>query len=429
MAICIKNTLAYLGEALIPERCNIWINDNGIIERIEREKHQTTDNAVVIDANQLVAIPALTDIHVHFREPGFEHKETLLTGSRSAIKGGVTTVCTMPNTQPAMDREERLRAYLEQIKALNGIEILPSVAVTLNQAGQEMTNLKDLSALGAVAYTDDGRTIMSTEILTEALKVSHITERPVMTHSEDHKAAVHYPDGPYPANIESDIVSRDIELLKTLKKGHLHIAHLSTEGALEAVRTGKKQGLKVTCEVSPHHLYFNAEHLDMTDAYYKVNPPLRGEANRQKLIDGIKQGIVDAIASDHAPHEVESKRLPYAKGTYGFTGLETLFSASYTTLTESGVSLSKLIELMCFNPRRILGLKPNIIAVGKQANLILVDLEKKWQVNAQEIVSKSANTPWDGHTLTGKVEYVVLNHQILLEKGEVKWPFQNSSQL
>lgn len=425
MAICIKNTLAYLGEALVPERCDIWINNEGIIENIFKSGEQTTDDAVQIDGEAYVAIPALTDLHVHFREPGFEHKETLLTGSQAAIKGGVTTVCTMPNTMPAMDRSERLSSYLKAIETLNGIDILPSVAVTLNQAGQALTDLNTLTEMGAAAYTDDGRTVMSTEILAEALKISAQTKKPVMTHSEDHQAAVLYPDRPYPPEVESDIVARDIALLQALGEGYLHIAHLSTEGALEAVKTGKQKGLNVTCEVSPHHLYFNADELSFENAYYKVNPPLRGEDNRKKLIEAVKAGTVDAIASDHAPHEVESKHLPYAKGTYGFTGLETLFAVSHTVLGEEGVSLGKLVELMCFNPRRILGLKPNVIAKGKEANLILVDLKKKWVVEEAGFVSKSANSPWIGKQLLGKVEYLIHQNRILLEKGEVKWPYRD----
>lgn len=425
MAICIKNTQAYLGEALIPERCDIWINNEGVIENISKPGEQTSDDAVQIDGSDYVAIPALTDLHVHFREPGFEHKETLLTGSQAAIKGGVTTVCTMPNTMPAMDRSERLAAYLKAIAALDGIEILPSVAVTINQAGQALTELSTLAHEGAAAFTDDGRTVMSTSILAEALKISEVTQRPVMTHSEDHQAAINYPNDPYPPEVESDIVARDIALLKTLGQGHLHIAHLSTEGALEAVKNGKKEGLKVTCEVSPHHLYFDADKLSFENAYYKVNPPLRGEANRQKLIEGIKMGIVDAIASDHAPHEIESKYAPYAKGTYGFTGLETLFAASYTVLSEAGVSLNKLIELMCFNPRRILGLKPNVIAKDKEANLILVDLSKAWEVKAEAFASKSPNSPWVGHSLNGQIDYLIYKNRILLEKGEVKWPYRD----
>lgn len=422
MAICIKNTLAYLGEALIPERCDIWINETGQIENITKPGEQTTDDAVQIDGSPYVAIPALTDLHVHFREPGFEHKETLLTGSQAAIKGGVTTVCTMPNTMPAMDRSERLTTYLKAIEKLNGIDIRPSVAVTVNQAGEQLTALRTLSEEGAVAFTDDGRTVMSTDILAEALKISELTKNPVMTHSEDHQAAKHYLDGPYPPEVESDIVARDIALLKALNQGHLHIAHLSTEGALEAVKNGKQEGLKVTCEVSPHHLYFNADNLSFENAYYKVNPPLRGEANRQKLIEGVKAGIIDAIASDHAPHEIESKYAPYAKGTYGFTGLETLFAASHTVLSEAGLSLSRLIELMCFNPRRILGLKPNVIAKDREANFILVDLKKEWTVQAEAFASKSPNSPWIGHTLKGQITHLIYKNRILLEEGELKWP-------
>lgn len=422
MKIIIKNTIAYLGLQLEQTHCDLIIDETGTIDIFPQntaKEHQNTEEIHLIDGSTLVAVPAFADLHVHFREPGFSEKETLITGQRAAIKGGVTTVCTMPNTKPPIDRPERLTSYLEQLKSKSVIEILPSVAITENQAGVQITKLREMTSLGAAAYTDDGRTVMSEEILKEALKISQETNSPVMTHSEDHNQAALYPGKPYPPEVESDIVARDISILESCG-GKLHIAHLSTEGALKAVQSGKEKGLNLSCEVSPHHLYFNADTLDFTTAQYKVNPPLRGESNRMSLIEGIKSGFVDAIASDHAPHEPHTKTANYQNGSYGFIGLETMFSAVYTVALKENIELSELLKLMCFNPRRILNLPLNPIDRGTKANLVLLDLNESWCVSEEDFGSKSKNSPWVGHTLKGRVDTVIKNNEILMEKGELK---------
>lgn len=426
MKILIKNTLAYLGETLEPRQCSILIDEEGLMDILDHQKLETMDQSQyhLIDAGALVAVPAFTDLHVHFREPGFETKETLITGQKAAIRGGVTTVCTMPNTRPPIDRPSRLTDYQERIEKTAVIDLLPSVAITLNQAGEVMTELADMTKQGAKAYTDDGRTVMSKDILKEALKVSRVSGCPVMTHSEDHEQASHYPDRPYPPEVESDIVFRDVAILEETG-GKLHIAHLSTEGSLEAVILGKEKNLNLSCEVSPHHLYFSSEALDYTTAKYKVNPPLRGEANRLKLIEGLKEGHIDAIASDHAPHEEETKTTTYQKGSYGFIGLETMFSSVYTSTLEHGVTLEQILRAMSLKPREILGLPKNTLEAGHKADLVLIHLEKQWQVTKEQFQSKSKNSPWIGETLKGSIEYVIRGNQLLLEKGEVKWPLND----
>lgn len=422
MSILIKNAKAYTGKDLQLEACNISVNHEGIIKIIRTTEEQSTDEQNqydhVINAENLLIMPAFADLHVHFRDPGFEQKETLESGQKAAIMGGVTQVCTMPNTKPAMDREERLKDYLEKIHQYPYIDVLPSVAVTLDQDGEHISDLKILTQLGAVAYTDDGRTVMDPNILTEALKISSETHCPVMTHSEDHEAAANYPNGPYPPEVESHIVERDVRILEN-EGGHLHIAHLSTIQSLEAVKSGKKKGMNLTCEVAPHHLYFNGEALSFETALYKVNPPLRGEANRKALLQGIKEGWVDAIASDHAPHEWESKLANYREGSYGFTGLETMFSAINTLFKQESIPMETLIRLMSINPRLILNQTPNYIIDGQIANLVCVDPNEIWEVSKEDFQSKSINSPWIGHKLEGKVVHVVRGSKLLLEGGQI----------
>lgn len=422
MSILIKNAKAYTGKDLQLEACNISINHEGIIKIIKTTEEQSTDEQKqynhVINAENLVVMPAFADLHVHFRDPGFEQKETLESGQRAAIRGGVTQVCTMPNTKPVMDREERLKAYLEKIHQYPYIDVLPSVAVTLDQDGEHITDLRKLTQLGAVAYTDDGRTVMDPNILTEALKISNETHCPVMTHSEDHEAAAKYPNGPYPPEVEGQIVERDVRILEN-EGGHLHIAHLSTIQSLEAVKSGKKKGMNLTCEVAPHHLYFNGEALSFETALYKVNPPLRGEANRRALLQGIKEGWVDAIASDHAPHEWESKLANYKEGSYGFTGLETMFSTINTLFKQESIPMETLIRLMSINPRIILNQTPNYIIDGLVANLVCIDPNEIWEVSKDDFQSKSINSPWIGHKLEGKVVHVVKGSKLLLEGGQI----------
>lgn len=422
MSILIKDTEAYIGKALALKACHLYIDHEGRLTVIEKDREQLTDEhhqaEHQLDGRGLQVMPAFSDLHVHFREPGFEHKETLETGQIAAIRGGVTQVCTMPNTKPAIDRPERLQQYQNLIKKHPYIEVLPSVAITLDQNGTDITDLTQLTDLGAAAYTDDGRTVMSPAILEAALRTSAMTQKPVMTHSEDHEQADNYKTGPYPPEVESDIVARDIDILENCG-GKLHIAHLSTAQSLEAVKRGKAKGLNLTCEVSPHHLYFDSEKLSFETAQYKVNPPLRNEANRQALIAGIKAGWVDAIASDHAPHEASSKSAAYQDGAYGFTGLETMFSAVNTVFDQAGIPMETLIHLMSLNPRTILGQPIDYIETGAQANLVCIDKDIKWTVTEADLHCKSKNSPWLGHTLKGRVIHLIRNQQLLLKGGNV----------
>lgn len=422
MSILIQNTKAYVGEHLTLTSCHVYVDNEGVMSIIDLTKgclnEEQLKAEIILNGEKLMVMPAFSDIHVHFREPGFEQKETLETGQIAAIRGGVTQVCTMPNTKPPIDRVERLIHYQNLIGKKILIDILPSVAITLNQEGEAITDLEKLAELGAVAYTDDGRTVMSEEILKQSLKISQTTQKVVMTHSEDHELAKAYPDKPYPPEVESEIVERDIRILENYG-GKLHIAHLSTEASLEAVKRGKEKELNVTCEVSPHHLYFDSEKLEFQSAKYKVNPPLRNEINRQALIKGVKEGHIDAIASDHAPHEEASKSTNYQNGAYGFTGIETMFSVVNTVFKEADIPMQTLIQMMSINPRKILGQATAVIENGAKANFVCIDADQEWTVQTEDIHSKSKNSPWIGQTLTGKVVHLVKNEKLLLKGGNV----------
>lgn len=425
MSILIQNTTAYLSEALTETRCHIFIDDQGILDIKEVkaepkewfEQKQKTAHTL-IDGSTLTVAPSFFDLHVHFREPGFEAKETLYTGQLAAVKGGVTGVCIMPNTKPCIDRVSVLEQLNEKIQSAPIINIHPVSAITLNQAGESITNLEEMTKHGAKAYSDDGRTVMNPDILSQSLQVSQKTDCPVMTHSEDHEQAALYPDKPYPSEVEGDIVKRDIDILKT-SGGKLHIAHLSTKEALSAVLEGKKNGLAVTYEVSPHHLYLDADTLNFETAHYKVNPPLRGQDHIKPLIEAIKAGHCDAIASDHAPHEAHTKAASYEKGSYGFSGIETMFSVVHTVFERENIDFKTLLTLMSVKPRHIVNLEIPYLENGKKAELVLVNRSKKWKVEDSDLVSKSHNNPFIGEELTGTVEYVVLHTQLLLKEGKI----------
>lgn len=393
--------------------------EDGVLKTIginECEKWMTEADDV-IDANGWIGIPAFADLHVHFREPGFEVKETLETGLKAAMKGGFTLVAAMPNTKPPLDTAERIEALMAKAKGLSPVEFLQFSAVTLEQKGDTVVDVEGMAMRNIKLFSEDGREVQSPQRFKEALLRVEQVGGLVVTHCEDHELTAQYKDSPYPPEGEWRMVERDIQLAAETNT-RLHLAHLSTKESVELVRKAKAEGVRVTSEVAPHHLLLDADQVSFSTAFYKVNPPLRNARHISALIEGIKDGTVDLIASDHAPHEIESKHCPYGEGSYGFSGLEYSFSAAHTALRANGISLRTLVKLMSFAPRTLLGREENVIENQRPADLVFVNLDEKFILKEEDLVSKGKNCPYIGHEMIGSVKCLILGDQILFRSDE-----------
>ncbi len=364
----------------------------------------------IIDAKGYTITPGFIDLHVHLREPGYEFKETIYTGSRACAKGGYTSVVCMPNTKPALDCVETIETLKQIIERDSVISIYPAGAITIGIAGVVMSNHADLFENGAVALSDDGRTTMNRDYMREAFKVARAFDRPVMTHSEDHEITINYKDAIFPTEAESNIVERDIALCKEVD-GILHVSHVSTAAAIDAISKGKESNIQLTCEAAPHHFALSDTRIDMASNYSKVSPPIRSEADRKHLVEAIKKGIIDVIATDHAPHEKASKTGPYSEASFGISGIESAFSVSYQALVNSGeISMMQLISMLTIKPAQIARLKEvGSIEKGYYADLTILDLEPNVTIDSESFLSKGKNTPFNGYV--GKGEVIMTFHR------------------
>lgn len=365
---------------------------------------QSDSQVEVIEAKDTLLIPGLIDLHVHLREPGFEYKETIYTGSRACAKGGYTTVACMPNTKPALDSVDHLNMLKDIIRKDSLIDIRPIGAITHNIAGESLTDHQALLEAGALALSDDGHTTMNPDYMIKAFEASRQFNRPVITHSEDHTITEQYQDEIYPIEAEYKIVERDVELCR-ISQGILHVAHVSGHQALESIRKGKASGVEVTCEVAPHHFALNNTIIDTHVASAKVNPPIRTPKEQEALIEGIRSGLVDIIATDHAPHDKKSKAQDYAKAAYGISGIESAWQISYTKLVlEEKIPLEHMIAMMTSQPAKIGRLeKVGCIQEGYYANLTFIDLESESIIDPDNFISKGKNSPFKGYPVKSQV--------------------------
>lgn len=366
---------------------------------------------IVIDGTGLVLMPSLFDMHVHFRDPGLTYKEDIITGCSAALAGGVTGVLAMPNTKPPCDNPETIRYIIDKAEG-TGVEVYPVGCITKGMSGGELCDYDELKNAGCICISDDGRPVENAEIMRMALEKSKENGMLVASHCEDlniinggimNKGEISEKLGVKGMDRASEdyITAREMILAKSVD-ARIHICHVSTEGSTAMIRFAKSQGVKVTCETAPHYFMLTDKLLEKRDADYRMNPPLRTDDDVRAIIDGIRDGTIDCIITDHAPHAAEEKA-DFEKAPNGVVGLETSLAVTLTALYHTGeISLNKVVELMCVNPRKILGLNTTSINIGSKADLIIVDVHKKWTVDPDRLHSKSHNTVFKGMTLTGK---------------------------
>ncbi len=402
MKILIKNGIVINPKTKLHDRKDILAVD-GFIDHIE-DCIDVKEDYEVIDASGLIVTPGFIDLHVHLREPGFESKETIKTGTMAAAKGGFTTVACMPNTKPALDSVETIANLFKRIEETAVISVLPIGAITENIQGQVLTDHKALINAGAIAISDDGRTTMNDDFMRIAFENARKMNVPVITHSEDHTITSQYKEEVYPIEAEYKVVQRDVSLCRETN-GILHVAHVSGSEALKAIKEAKQAGLEVTCEAAPHHFALNTSLINSKDPYSKVNPPIRGIEEQRAVIEGIRNGLVDIIATDHAPHETASKETTYGNASYGISGIETAFQVAYTELVlKEQMDLDYIIAMMTCKPAEIGRLRAvGSIEVGYKANLTLIDLEAEEVIEPSTFLSKGKNTPFKGVKVKGEV--------------------------
>lgn len=389
--------------------------------------------ALEIDGKGLVLSPGFIDLHVHLREPGREDKETIATGTRAAAAGGFTTICCIPNTHPVIDSQTGLKFILERAKSEAVVRVLPYAAVTKGQQGQEIVEFGDLVANGAFGFTDDGRPVMNTEIMRRALEYAAMFGVPILDHCEDgflaeggvmHEGVVSLQLGlkGIPAVAESIQVARDVEL-SAVTGGHIHVMHVSKSESVEAVRVGKKRGVRVTAEVTPHHLVGTDELLRGYNTLAKVNPPMGSEQDRQALVAGILDGTIDCLATDHAPHTDMEKDQTVPEAPFGMVGLETALGLSLEALHQSGLAdLAFVLERWTHYPAKVLNLPSGRLVEGSPADLTLLDPNEAWIVDPRTFHSRSRNTPFAGRQLKGRVKTTIAAGQVVFNKSQISQP-------
>ena len=391
---------------------NIYVMGGRIasIKKAEEDTSEVGTGVDVVDATGFLVVPGLIDPHVHLREPGFEYKEDISSGAKAAAAGGFTAVMCMANTKPVNDNEAVTRYILDKAKG-QPVKVYPVGAVTQGQKGERLTEMGELKAAGCVAVSDDGVPVTDPGIMRRALEYSSQFQMPVITHAEDARLAGHgsMNEGAVatrlglkgiPNAAEDVVVARDISLAE-LTGARLHVAHVSTRGAVELIRAAKARGVKVTAEATPHHLALTDEAVIGYRTSAKMNPPLRTKEDVEALRAGLKDGTIDCIATDHAPHASIEKDVEFDKAANGIIGLETAFSVVYGLVEEGVLTLAEVVRAMSNGPAKAFGLEGGRLFVGTPANIAIFDLEKKWTVDPLKLKSKSKNTPWAGNVLKG----------------------------
>ncbi len=411
----------------VDEVADVYLRD-GKVEAVGRQGG-TPDEALVVDAAGKVVAPGLIDLHVHLREPGQEDVETVATGAMAAAAGGFSAVCAMPNTDPVTDNQAAVGFIVSQAQRAGKARVYPIGAVSLGQKGQQLAEFGELVGAGAVAVSDDGKPVASSHLMRTALEYARTFGIPVADHCEDptlaaggamHEGLVSTRLGlkGVPAAAEEIMVARDI-LLAELTGGHVHLCHMSTRGSVALIRRAKEQGIRVTAEACPHHFTLTHEACEGYNTNAKMNPPLREPEDREAIRQALRDGTIDVICTDHAPHHYDAKEREFDDAPNGIIGLETALGLAITELVESGlVDLATLVRRMSEMPARIFGLPGGTLAPGSAADVVVLDPAAEWTVEPDDFYSKSRNTPFAGRTLRGRADLTIVRGQVVFERAK-----------
>ena len=425
MKILIQNGYVLDPESKREGIYDVLVQDEKIVkvaEKIETEADR------VIDATGSYVMPGFIDPHVHLRDPGLEYKETLETGGKAAARGGVTTVCAMPNTKPVTDNAEMIASIHERAKTECPVNVIQIGAITVGQMGEELADIEGMAKAGCHAISEDGKSVMNASLYRKAMKIAKENNISIFAHCEDItmvEGGVMHADEKAQAlglkgitnAVEDVIVARDILLAKETGV-RLHLCHCSTEDSVKLVEAAKKEGLSVTAEVCPHHFAMTTDDITEDDGNFKMNPPLRGKSDVEALKAGLKADIMDVIATDHAPHSAEEKNCSMKRAAFGIVGLETMAALTYTELVETGIlTPMQMAEKTSYNPAKILGLADKgAIAEGKVADIVIFDKNKEYAIDKNTFLSKGMNTPFHGRKVKGEVAYTLVSGNVVYER-------------
>ena len=425
MKTLIKNGLLLDPANNINEQYDLLINDD-LIDLIDKNIDESRADKV-IDAKGCFVMPGFIDLHVHLREPGYEHKETIETGVKAAARGGFTTICAMPNTSPVVDCKEVVLQIQNKANKLNNVNVLQIGAVTKGQKGEELADIEGMIECNIPAISEDGKSVMNSNLYREAMKIAAKNNIPVFAHCEDinlvNGGVMNADDNAKILSmrgisnaVEDIIVARDILLAKETN-ARLHLCHCSTKDSVVMIEQAKKEGLKVSAEVCPHHFCLTSDDIKTDDANYKMNPPLRTKADVLALIDGLKNGIIDCIATDHAPHHADEKAQSMNKAPFGIVGLETAAALTYTKLVKTNILTPlQMAEKMSYNPAKVLGIDKGNLAKSKVADIVIFDPECEYNIDVNTFESKGKNTPFDGWRVNGKVKFTLVAGKIVYKE-------------
>ncbi len=401
---------------------HLWVK-NGSIRNCSANMPKVDGDTEIIDGKKLVAAPGFFDMHVHFREPGYEYKEDIETGTASAANGGFTGVCVMPNTNPTIDNPTVVE-FIKNKSSGNIVDVRCSAKITVGGKGERLTPMFELADYGVIQFTDDGTSIMNADLMKRAFDYALTKDLLLAQHCEEHSMTSGFAmnESPlsarlglkgYPSVAEEMIVARDVALSRYCGNARYHAQHLSSANSIDIIAAAKKEGLRVSCEAAPHHFFSTEEALDDYDSNYKMNPPLRSQKDVDRIIEGLANGDIDCIASDHAPHALHEKQTEFELAACGIIGLETSVAIALTALHhKAGIDLKRIVELFSTEPRKILNLNQIDVSVGQPANLTIFDPADEWVVDPTAFKSKSKNTPYAGVKLKGKPKYVVNNGKV-----------------
>ena len=422
MLTLLKNGTLIDYKTKICEKFDVLIEDDKIKE-ISKDIKLQVDK--IVDCTNLNIVPGMIDIHCHLREPGFEYKETIETGSRSAVAGGFTTICPMPNTKPTPDNVETLKKIIDEAKRVNLCNVLPYASVSKGEKGEELVNFEELKNAGAIAFSDDGMPVVNSRMMRQAMIEADKLGTFVASHCEEKSVsagAINVGEvadklgvqGVLP-EAEEIMAAREIVISET-NNVRGHICHISTKTSKDMIRDAKKRGVKISCETCPHYFTFTVDEVLKSGTNAKMNPPLREEKDRQAIIEGLKEGTIDCIITDHAPHSEEEKNQELSKAPNGIIGFETALPAEIMNLVDAGhISYLDLVKLTSYNPAKLLKIDRGTIEIGKVADITIFDPNEEYVYTKEMIVSKSKNSPFIGKKLKGKVKYTIVSGRIVYE--------------